>query len=216
MDRDTGNINFPIWIIGDSEPDRWKDILIKPFDSRHPIRHNIITSVFDVMQDNIFRKTGKRIDTSEIYIRNAVAEADSKPESNKLVWSMQLNDEINVLKNLCNEHSPILILTLGAFAYEFTLRAFENVHHKYNYWTTERLGHEFRKNKSISLENNPIILPLLHRSISGGHFIKSHENYCGSKGANYFDYVGIEIANIIMKNLNESDIWIRVTTQKNV
>ncbi|MBU3159507.1 hypothetical protein KPL37_07025 [Clostridium frigoris] len=72
MDRDTGNINFPIWIIGDSEPDRWKDVLNEPFDSRHPIRHNIITSVFDIMQDNIFRKTGKRIETSEIYTRNAV------------------------------------------------------------------------------------------------------------------------------------------------
>jgi hypothetical protein len=215
MDRDIGNIKFPIWIIGDSEPDRWKDVLHEPFDSRHPIRHNIITSVFDAIQDNIFRKTGKRIETSEIYIRNAVADVSSKPERNQLVWSNKLPDEINILKNLCNEHSPILILTFGAFAYEFTLRAFGNEHHKYDFWTTETLGDEFRKNISCSSRNGPIIIPLLHRSIAGGHFIKSHENYCRSIGGNYFKYVGNEIANIVLNSLNDSDIWVKVTTANN-
>lgn len=216
MERDTGNINFPIWIIGDSEPDRWKDSLSAPFDSRHPIRHNIITSVFDIIQDNIYRSTGKRIETSNIYTRNAITEASSKPAANKLTWSIELNSEINILRNLCSKHKPILILTFGAFAYEFTRRVFGNNHYKYNYWTTKRLGDEFRKNISYVFEDSPIIMPLLHRSIAGGHFIKGHENYCGSIGANYFDYVGIEMADIIMKILNNSDIWVRIEMTNNV
>lgn len=215
MDRDTGNINFPIWIIGDSEPDRWKEVLHKPFDSRHPIRHNIITSVFDIVQDNIFRKNGKRIEVSEIYIRNAIAEVSSKPKRNELDWSNKLSDEINILKNLYNEHSPIILLTFGAFAYEFTLRAFGNERHKYNYWTTEMLGDEFRKKLSCSSQNGPIIIPLLHRSIAGGYFIKGHENYCRRIGGNYFDYVGKEIANIVLNSLNDNDIWVKVTTSNN-
>lgn len=209
MNRDSGNVEFPIWIIGDSEPDRWKDLLDKPFDSRHPIRHNIITSVFDVMQDKIYRINRKRIETSEIYIRNAVDKVSLKPESNQLLWSTELYNEINILKNLCNKHNPVLILSFGSFAYEFTLRMRQQEHHKYKYWTTKRLGDEFRRNTSRNLHNTPIIIPLLHRSIAGGHFIKSHENYCGKAGANYFDYVGTELATIVIKTLDDSDIWIK-------
>ncbi|NOW92382.1 hypothetical protein BCD91_004405 [Clostridium beijerinckii] len=211
MERDTGNIKFPIWIIGDSEPDRWKDSLSTPFDPRHPIRHNIITSVFDVVQDSIFRNSGKRVDTSKIYIRNAVSEASSKPARNELLWNIKLNNEIMMLKSLLSKNNPVLILTFGAFAYEFTRRAFDKEVHKYNYWTTERLGDEFRKNTSNMQGSNPIIIPLLHRSIAGGHFIKSHENYCKNIGANYFDFVGTEIANVTMKILYDSDIWVTIS-----
>jgi hypothetical protein len=216
MNRDTGNIDFPIWIIGDSEPTRWKDVLEEPFDPRHPIRHNIITSVFDIVQDSIFRNAGKRVDTSKIYIRNAVSEVSSKPAKNELLWSIELNNEIMMLKDLFYKNNPILILTFGAFAYEFTRRAFDKEQHKYNYWTTERLGDEIRKNTLNIQQSNPIIIPMLHRSIAGGHFIKSHENYCRSAGANYFDYVGTEIADIIMKILNNSDIWVRIEIANNV
>lgn len=163
MDREAGNIDFPIWIIGDSEPDRWKAVLRKPFDERHPIRHNIITSVFDTIQDSIFRSSGKRIEASEIFIRNAITEVSSKPKGNQLVWSRTLSNEINALIKLYNEHRPMLILTFGAFAYEFTVRAFVNKPHKYNYWTTERLGDEFKKNTVSKSQDVPIIIPLLHR-----------------------------------------------------
>ncbi|MEG0774064.1 hypothetical protein [Clostridium sp.] len=209
MNRSSGNVEFPIWIIGDSEPDRWKNLLDKPFDSRHPIRHNIITSVFDVMQDKVYRNNRKRIETSQIYIRNAVADVSLKPERNQLLWSTELCHEINILKNLCNKHNPVLIFTFGSFSYEFTLRMLQKEQHKYNFWTTERLGDEFRKNISSNLQDTPIIIPLLHRSIAGGHFIKSHENYCGNSGANYFDYVGAELASIVIKTLEDSDIWIK-------
>ena len=208
MDRDSGNLNSPIWIIGDSEPDRWKDVLKVPFDPRHPIRHNIITSIFDNVQDHIFRSTRKRIDTSIVYIRNAVDQASLKPRNNQLVWSDQLSNEIRILNNLITMHNPLLIFTFGAFAYEFTCRSMNCNQNKYSYWTTKRLGDEFRRNLSTSLQSNPIIIPLLHRSIAGGHFIKSHENFCGVEDANYFEYVGKELAEIIIKYLNNSDIWI--------
>jgi hypothetical protein len=51
MAADVGNKNFPIWLLGDSNPERWQGELKTPFDPRHPVRHNIWTSILDVIQD---------------------------------------------------------------------------------------------------------------------------------------------------------------------
>ena len=79
MEQETGTPQYPIWLIGDSEPDRWKSELKTPFDPRHPIRHNIWTSIIDIVQDSLYRELGKRIDTKELFIRNAVKDAKDKP-----------------------------------------------------------------------------------------------------------------------------------------
>ena len=84
MKRDCGDKNFPIWLLGDSEPENWKDVLTSPFDSRHPIRHNIWTSILDKIQDNIFRTNFNRINVERIYIRNAVDDPIKKPKYNQI------------------------------------------------------------------------------------------------------------------------------------
>lgn len=61
MDRETGYKTFPIWLIGDSEPKKWKDKLNEPLDYRHPVRHNIWTSIIDIVQDLLYRHNNKRI-----------------------------------------------------------------------------------------------------------------------------------------------------------
>jgi hypothetical protein len=86
MDREVGNPHFEFWLLGDSEPERWKNLLHGPLDPRHPIRHNIWTSVLDVIQDQVFRKAGLRFDTSQIYIRNAVRDVTDKPSSKAIKW----------------------------------------------------------------------------------------------------------------------------------
>ncbi|MBA7548875.1 hypothetical protein ES705_41343 [subsurface metagenome] len=59
---------------------------------------------------------------------------------------------------------------------------------------------EVLKKKKISL------IPLLHRSIAGGRFIQSHEYFCNHKGANYFEFVGKKLADIM---LEFNDIYIK-------
>jgi hypothetical protein len=51
-------------------------------------------------------------------------------------------------------------------------------------------------------------LPLLHRSIAGGKFLQSHDYFCRNSGANYFDYVGEKVAEVIIKNKDNLKIWI--------
>ena len=56
MKKEVGSKSFPIWLLGDSNPEQWQNKLDEPLDSRHPIRHNIWTSVLNVIQDRIFRE----------------------------------------------------------------------------------------------------------------------------------------------------------------
>src|SRR5206468_1595661 len=55
MRREVGEQSFPMWLIGDSNPDEWENDLETPFDPRHSARHNIWTAVIDVVQDRLFR-----------------------------------------------------------------------------------------------------------------------------------------------------------------
>jgi hypothetical protein len=56
MVREDGKISFPIWLLGDSELELWRQLLDKPFDARHPIRHNIWTSILGVIQGYVFKR----------------------------------------------------------------------------------------------------------------------------------------------------------------
>lgn len=211
MQRDTGDINFPIWFIGDSEPERWKPYLRYPFDSIHPIRHNIITSILDVTQDYIYRSNRKRIDSNKIYIRNAIADVNTRPKSNYKNWNSDVVTEIQIFKSLYNKHKPTFTFTFGAFAYEFVRRSLDKPPHKFAHWSTEQLGKEFYS--IITNPFNPLfIIPLLHRSIAGKYLLESHSKYCGNYGTkyknNYFDYVGTEISKLLLIHADNMPIWI--------
>jgi hypothetical protein len=210
MNRECGTIQFPIWLLGDSEPNNWKDKLDDPFDARHPIRHNIWTSIIDVIQDEVYRSLRKRIDTKYIYIRNAIGDSSIKPDRNHKEWNQYVEDELNIIKSLISSSKPIIVFTFGSFSYEFGRRAIGSIpYNKYGYWDTYKLGDEFRTRINKFNIENTNLLPLLHRSIAGGKFLKSHENFCRNTGSkNYFDYVGKEISEIIIKNKDNLKIWI--------
>jgi hypothetical protein len=210
MRRECGDLNYPIWLLGDSEPKNWQDKLDTPFDSKHPIRHNIWTSVFDIVQDEVYRQLRQRIDTSMLYIRNAIGDPDNKPPSNREEWNADVTSEVENYKILLERHKPIIIFSFGSFSYEFARRATNlNPNKPYRFWDTKELGKEFRSNIGNFKVSKTNIIPLLHRSIAGGKFLESHDYFCGNKKSNYFDYVGKEIANKIISNaavLNK--IWI--------
>ena len=76
------------------------------------------------------------------------------------------------------------------------------------YWDTYHLGDEFRTRINSFNIDNTNLFPLLHRSIAGGKFLQSHDYFCRSDGANYFDYIGKEIASITIKNKDNLKIWL--------
>lgn len=212
MKRTIGNRSFPLWLLGDSAPENWVHILEPPFDPRHPIRHNIWTSIENEIQDLIFRSWRRRLDLSEsrLYIQNAVEHACHKPSACEVEWPELVMAEVASFKRIVNEHQPRIVLTFGSFAFEFGRRSFEEgTFQNYRHWTSKRLGTEFDARTNKSAKRQPTLVPLLHRSIAGGSFEKSHEYFCGHKGANYFSFTASRLADIITHSFSENDdIWV--------
>jgi len=207
--REVGNRDYPIWLLGDSNPKQWQDRLLTPLDPRHPIRHNIWTSILDVMQDRVFREYRARVDTSQPYIRNAVDNSAGKPKPTDVEWGKVANREVVHLRALIDSHKPRLLLCFGAFAFEFAKHALDQApHHSYRYWGAKRLGEEFRQAIDRFGPDATNVIPLLHRSISGGKFVQSHEYFCDKKGTNYFEYVGCSIADKLIQHRGQLRIWI--------
>jgi hypothetical protein len=209
MKREAGERNFPIWLIGDSNPVHWQSYLEMPLDPRHPVRHNIWTPVLDVIQDKVFRAGKLRVDTSALYIRNAVDNPEKKPSQTDKKWKQVTENEILELKTLIEKHRPIIVICFGAFAFEFTRRALGEKNIKnYGYWGARRLGIEFRRRIGDFRPDSINILPLLHRSIAGGKFMQSHDYFCDKSGGNYFEMAGGDIADKLVKYKDQLHIWI--------
>lgn len=185
MDNDRGSLNSKIWLIGDSAPKNWKSDLKYPFDERHPIIHNIWTPILYTIQKNYYLKHNRMI-SDEFYIVNAVEDASDKPKSSSKDWnSTIILHRMEVLKQKIDKYNPQIIITFGAFSYEFLRRTMKDFSiYPYNHWGAINLGNEFRNN----IENS-IIIPLLHRSVAGGYFLNSHNYFTGKQNSNYFEYV---------------------------
>jgi len=205
MKDSTGDPKFPIWLIGDSPPEAWADKLDTPLDPRHPTRHSIWTSVADPMQDRLYRKRKLRLDTSRLYIRNASDKPLKEPIDGEQIRSMQ-----EKLKGLLERYRPILVLTFGVNAFMITqLACGETISIKAA--TAELLGAQFRS-RIESWDNHKVnILPLLHASIARRMFLQAHKYFVGAAGKmlpNYFDYVGIKLADLLVAKLSDKPIWI--------
>jgi len=209
MQRQTGNPNFPIWLLGDSNPEHWQDILITPLDPRHPARHSIWTPVLDVMQDRVFRKIKGRIDTSAIFIRNAIEDPAFKPPSNRMDWLPAVELEVSRFRELLFLHRPVLVMCFGAFAFEFARRAVEQEPKRpYVSWGARTMGGEFRRRAAEFNATKTNLFPLLHTSISRGRFVESHDYFCDQPGGNYFDFAGQAIADQLLRHQKALSIWI--------
>lgn len=201
MNRDSGSRDFPVWLIGDSSPARWEKDLDDPLDSRHPARHNIWTPILDGIQSRLYASAGERLCTDGLYVRNAVHDASEKPRGNAKEWSSGLAAETRELMGLLELHAPKLVLSFGAFAFEFVRRACgESPRRAFRHWSTERLGEQFRGRMDAFAPLEVNLVPLLHASIARGHFLRSHENFTQMEDGNYFDYVAQRIADCLRGN----------------
>ena len=209
MEREVGSRDFPIWLLGDSNPEQWQKSLLTPLDPRHPVRHNIWTSILDIAQDRVFRAGRLRVETRSLYIRNAVDNPRLKPNSTSVQWEQATELEIAALQKLVQTHVPKLVLSFGAFSFEFARRVLtQEPKYSYGYWGAKRLGDAFRQQISLFDPKFTNVFPLLHRSVSGGKFIQSHDYFCGQEGADYFKFVGESIAGILLQHRNDLPIWI--------
>lgn len=208
----TGDPNFLVWLVADSRPKNWHHLLSTPLDPRHPARHNIWTSVLEYMQETLYRRDKRRFNTEPLYIRNAVTNPDDKPEGVRLNWPQELQQEIVSLSSSLSHFRPKVVLTFGAFAFEFLRRArAEEPILPYSHWGAAQLGKEFRERITSydSLEIN--VLPLLHVSICRGRFLESHKYFVGKEGKespNYFEFVGSKLAGLFLQRLALERIWV--------
>jgi hypothetical protein len=212
MEKAYGYPHSKVWLVGDSNPENWDKDLRYPFDPRHPVRHNILTPILEVVQENVFRADKSRIDTGQFYIRNAVEDASDKPDPldiGKNWYGKQLGEKLKEFRESLADKNPILLMSFGAFAFEFCRRALgQNPERNYGYWDTKKLGIEFKQRIEKFDPDRINLLPLLHVSIARGKFLTSHKNFCGKEGGNYFEFVGQHLAAIFLKYKNRFSFWI--------
>jgi len=193
--RESGERSDPIWL------------LVNP---KHPaVRYYIWTPVLAVIQDKVFRDIHKRIDTDNIFIRNVVRE--SGLVANTLNWwGAEVEAEIESFRELVLEHKPKMIVTFGAFPYEFMRRVYELQPLKGpKYWSTARLKEEFEQSMVNFDMNKTNRVPLLRRVVESGKFIEGHNYFCEELVENYFYYVGTKIAEKIIENKDDFNNWVK-------
>ena len=125
MEREFGSKDFPIWLVGDSNPESWANVLNYPLDPRHPARHNIWTPILDGIQEQVFLADGRRVATDQLYAQNAVQDKGEKPPDTEIEWQPGLLKEVRNFARLLTLYTPKLVFTFGAFAFEFARRSFK-------------------------------------------------------------------------------------------
>lgn len=212
MKDSVGDPRFSVWLIADSEPKHWQGLLLTPLDPRHPARHSIWTSVLDYMQETLYRQEKRRFASDQVYITNAIKNQDSKPVAMAPVWPAGIQENIRSLGADLSHYRPKVVLTFGAFAFEFVRRACgEEASFPFGHWTTKRLGEQFKKRVRTYDSARFNVLPLLHVSISRGRFLEGHRYFVGEEGkepANYFEFAGSELAILLLRYCDKLPIWV--------
>lgn len=158
------------------------------------------------MQDELFRRTRGRLDTSRVSIRNAVAYRKLKARADDVEWPA-IHAYLQDLANDITTYQPEIIVAFGRFGFEFRRRAAgEEERRPYGYWNTQRLGEEFRIRLASTAQ--PLVLPLLHVSVSAGEFLSGQRDFTGQDDGNYFEYVGKALAEVALERLSGRAVWL--------
>ena len=195
MKQESGERAYPIWL------------LVNP---KHPaVRYNIWTPVLDKIQDRIFREIHTRVDTTNIFIRNAVSDCGIVPNTLNW-WRPEVAKEIVLFREIVLEHKPKILISFGAFPFEFLRRVYEIKPEKGpKYWGTSNLDDEFRKaieNFDINKTNR---IPLRRRLIASSNDLEAHNCFDRKGSENYYYDIGSKIAEKIIENKDNLNIWIK-------
>ncbi|CAA7599933.1 Hypothetical protein DEACI_0572 [Acididesulfobacillus acetoxydans] len=192
--RDSGEKSYPIWL------------LLNP---KHPaVRQNIWVPVLAEIQDKIYREIHARIDTSDIYIRNAVLDAGIVPKTLNW-WEAEVASEIEMFREEVLKYQPKILISFGAFPFEFARRTCGIKPEKGpKAWSNSNLQQEFTK----AIENFDIgktnTIPLIRRVFAGGRTAEEPTKGELRDGKGYFLHAGARIADKIIENRNSLKIWI--------
>lgn len=193
MKRESGEKSNPIWL------------LINP---KHPVRHDNWTPILSEIQDKVFKELHTRMDKSKIYYRCAVNDCSIVPNTLNW-WGKEVLQEIELFREIVHEYRPKILITLGAFAFEFSRRVFEIKPEKGpKAWSTSNLGDEFSKAIGNFDINKTNLIPLLHKVVENGKFIDNNDYFKRYNGENYYNYVGTKLAEKIIENKDYLNIWI--------
>jgi hypothetical protein len=193
--RDSGERTYPIWL------------LVNP---KYPaVVYGIWRHVLDEIQDKVYREIQTRIDTTNIYIRSAVNDCGIVPNTLNW-WGNEVSSEIKLLKELIIDFNPKMVISFGAFTFEFMRRVYEIKPEKGpKYWSASVLKDEF----DVSIDKFDVektnMIPLLRRVIESDKLIESEGYFSQSDSEKYFHYVGTKIAEKIIENKDKLNIWIK-------
>lgn len=193
--RELGERNYPIWL------------LINP---KYPgVRHDIWRPVLDEIQDKVFRELHTRIDTSNVYIRSAVSDGGIVPNTLNW-WGKEVAKEIEFYREIVSKHKPKMLISFGAFPFEFARRVYEVKPEKGpKAWSSAILKDEFEKAMENFDINQTNRIPLLRRVIPTDKFMENRSLLSRTDRETYFQHVGTKIAEKIIENKDYLDIWIK-------
>lgn len=194
MKQESGDRSSPIWL------------LVNP---KFPAaRHDIWAPILDEIQDKVYRKLHTRIDTGNIFIKNAVSDIGIVPNTANW-WAAEVAKEIVTLRESVLEHQPKILITFGTITYEFVRRVFDIRPEKGpKYWSTTNLGNEFERSIANFDINQTNMIPLLRRVMKSGKLIEDRNYSSWEDSENYFRDVGTKIADRIIENKDNLKIWI--------
>lgn len=188
MKKESGDRSCPIWL------------LVNP---KYPAdTYDIWALIMYEMQDMVYRKLHARIDSKNIFIKNAVS--DIGRVSNTSI-EPEVAKEIVKLRENVLEHQPKLVITFGTITNEFVRRVFDiRPENGPKYWRTSNLVDEFER----SIANFDITrtnwIPLIRRVTKSAKNIKDLED----NSDNYYHDVARKIADRIIEHKDSLKIWI--------
>ncbi len=193
VDRDSGNKTYPIWLV------------VNP--KYLAVVNDIWRHVLDEIQDKVYREIHARIDTTNIYIRSVVSDCGIVPNTLNW-WGNEVATEIKTLRELVLEHNPKILISFGAFPFEFVRRVFEIKPEKGpKYWSASNLRGEFETSIKNFDVNQTNMIPLLRRVIASDKRIETQNYFSGNESEQYFHHAGTKIADRIIQNKDSLNIW---------
>jgi len=194
MKKESGDKSYPIWL------------LVNP---KYPtVCHDIWVPILCEIQDKVYRKLHRRIDTENIFIKNAVSDIGIVPKTSNC-WATEVSKEIVILRESVLEHQPKIIITFGTITHEFVKRVLEvRSEAGPKYWSTTNLGDEFERSIANFDINQTNRIPLLRRVMKSGKSLEDRNYYSWEDNENYFRDVATKIADRIIENKDSLKIWI--------
>ena len=118
-------------------------------------------------------------------------------------------DEIELFREIAQEYKPKMLISFGAFPFEFLRRAYEiNPQKGPKAWGTSILRDEFNKSMDNFDINSTNRIPILRRVVTSENQRGNLNFVSRTERETYFQHVGTKIAEKIIENKDTLDIWI--------